>query len=96
MSSFTDIVVLIQDIPVENIINREFKSNFDTIKWFKVFYQANVKTKEYNAVEARNGRNILPFVASKELGKYNCTFLAVLINRTGFYDVFSFFFFSRP
>lgn len=95
MSSFTDIVVLIQDIPVENIINREFKSNFDTIKWFKVFYQANVKTKEYNAVEARNGRNILPFVASKESGKHN-TFLAVLINRTGFYDVFSFFFFSRP
>uniref|UniRef100_A0A673Y1E5 DNA (cytosine-5-)-methyltransferase n=1 Tax=Salmo trutta TaxID=8032 RepID=A0A673Y1E5_SALTR len=40
-------------VPVEELINGEFQPNFIFLKWFKSFFQANLKGQVYNPVEAR-------------------------------------------
>lgn len=57
-------------IPVEKLIKGDFQSNLQFLKWLKVFYTANVKSKEYNPVKARNSRDIRPIVASPQSRKY--------------------------
>ncbi|KAF3697204.1 DNA (cytosine-5)-methyltransferase 3B [Channa argus] len=56
-----------KNIPVEKLIRGDFTSNFVFLKWFKDFYTANVKSEEYNPVEARDSRDIRPIVASSPL-----------------------------
>uniref|UniRef100_A0A3Q3JY49 DNA (cytosine-5-)-methyltransferase n=1 Tax=Monopterus albus TaxID=43700 RepID=A0A3Q3JY49_MONAL len=51
-------------IPVEELIKGDFKSNLQILKWFKAFYEANVKCEEYDPVKARNSRVISPVVGS--------------------------------
>ncbi|KAM6924485.1 DNA (cytosine-5-)-methyltransferase 3 beta, duplicate a [Xenentodon cancila] len=53
-----------RDIPVEKLIAGDFKSNFELIKWFKVLYKANVKSKEATPVKARDSREIAPILTS--------------------------------
>uniref|UniRef100_A0A673Y1B9 DNA (cytosine-5-)-methyltransferase n=1 Tax=Salmo trutta TaxID=8032 RepID=A0A673Y1B9_SALTR len=47
-------------VPVEELINGEFQPNFIFLKWFKSFFQANLKGQVYNPVEARQGQDIQP------------------------------------
>ncbi|KAI3357484.1 hypothetical protein L3Q82_015893 [Scortum barcoo] len=49
-------------IPVDMLIKGDSKSNFETLKWFKAFYQENVKTEEYDPVKARNCQDISPIL----------------------------------
>ncbi|XP_042264064.1 DNA (cytosine-5-)-methyltransferase 3 beta, duplicate a isoform X1 [Thunnus maccoyii] len=56
-------------IPVEELINGDFKSNFEILKWFKAFYVANVKTEEYDPVKARDSHDISPILASPQSWK---------------------------
>lgn len=58
--------MLVQAVPVEDLINRDFKSNFEIIKWFKSFYAANVKSEEYDPVKARGSHDIRPLVGSRK------------------------------
>ncbi|XP_044066690.1 DNA (cytosine-5-)-methyltransferase 3 beta, duplicate a isoform X2 [Siniperca chuatsi] len=58
-------------IPVEELIKGDFKSNFEILKWFKVFYTANVKNEEYDPVKARDSHDISPIVAS--IQSHKCT-----------------------
>ncbi|XP_041802626.1 DNA (cytosine-5-)-methyltransferase 3 beta, duplicate a isoform X2 [Chelmon rostratus] len=53
-------------IPVEELIKGDFKSNFETLKWFKTFYTENVKSEEYDPVKARHSHDIIPIVASPQ------------------------------
>uniref|UniRef100_A0A673Y1F8 DNA (cytosine-5-)-methyltransferase n=1 Tax=Salmo trutta TaxID=8032 RepID=A0A673Y1F8_SALTR len=55
-------------VPVEELINGEFQPNFIFLKWFKSFFQANLKGQVYNPVEARQGQDIQP--ARFPLGKF--------------------------
>ncbi|XP_014002150.1 DNA (cytosine-5)-methyltransferase 3A isoform X1 [Salmo salar] len=47
-------------VPVEELINGKFQPNFIFLKWFKSFFQANLKGQVYNPVEARQGQDIQP------------------------------------
>ncbi|XP_072222812.1 LOW QUALITY PROTEIN: uncharacterized protein [Leuresthes tenuis] len=47
-------------IPVEELVNGDFKSNFEFLKWFKVFYAANVRSDVYSPVKAKNVHEIHP------------------------------------
>ncbi|XP_038578809.1 DNA (cytosine-5-)-methyltransferase 3 beta, duplicate a isoform X3 [Micropterus salmoides] len=51
-------------ISVEELIKGDFKSNFELLKWFKVFYNANVKSEDYDPVKARDSHDISPLVTS--------------------------------
>uniref|UniRef100_A0A8C6MG11 DNA (cytosine-5-)-methyltransferase n=1 Tax=Nothobranchius furzeri TaxID=105023 RepID=A0A8C6MG11_NOTFU len=51
-------------IPVDELIERDLKSSFEFLKWFKVFYAANVNDKDYDPVKARNGQAIDPLQSS--------------------------------
>ncbi|XP_062282462.1 DNA (cytosine-5-)-methyltransferase 3 beta, duplicate a [Scomber scombrus] len=53
-------------IPVEELINGDFKSNFEILKWFKAFYIANEKKEEYDPVKARDSHDISPILASPQ------------------------------
>uniref|UniRef100_A0AAY4EB07 DNA (cytosine-5-)-methyltransferase n=1 Tax=Denticeps clupeoides TaxID=299321 RepID=A0AAY4EB07_9TELE len=44
-------------VPTEELIKG--KSSFQFLKWFKTFFQANHKEKEYDPVAARNGQDML-------------------------------------
>ncbi|XP_070695072.1 DNA (cytosine-5-)-methyltransferase 3 beta, duplicate a [Pempheris klunzingeri] len=57
-------------IPVEELINGDPKSNFEFLKWFKVFYAANVKNEEYDPVKARDSHDISPIVVSPQSNKW--------------------------
>ncbi|XP_041655294.1 DNA (cytosine-5-)-methyltransferase 3 beta, duplicate a isoform X2 [Cheilinus undulatus] len=48
-------------IPVEELINGDFKISFEILKWFKVFFMANEKN-EYDPVKARGGHDIRPIL----------------------------------
>ncbi|XP_040008576.1 DNA (cytosine-5-)-methyltransferase 3 beta, duplicate a [Xiphias gladius] len=61
-------------IPVEELIKGDFQSNFEILKWFKVFYIENVKSKEYDPLKARYSHDISPIVSSPQLRKFNFTF----------------------
>lgn len=63
------VLVLIQTIPVEELIKGDFKSNFEFLKWFRSLYMANVKSKEYEPVTARDRHEISPLLASPQLCK---------------------------
>ncbi|XP_042347761.1 DNA (cytosine-5-)-methyltransferase 3 beta, duplicate a [Plectropomus leopardus] len=53
-------------IPVDEIIKGDSKSNFEILKWFKAFYNANGKSEEYDPVKARDSQEISPtFVLPK-------------------------------
>ncbi|XP_034731435.1 DNA (cytosine-5-)-methyltransferase 3 beta, duplicate a isoform X3 [Etheostoma cragini] len=54
-------------IPVEDIIKGDSQSNFETLKWFKAFYMANTKSKDYDPVKARDGQDISPIVVPPQL-----------------------------
>ncbi|XP_060787948.1 DNA (cytosine-5-)-methyltransferase 3 beta, duplicate a isoform X3 [Neoarius graeffei] len=47
-----------KSIPVEELITGKFRCNFNFLKWFRKFFQANMNGQEYNPVEARNGQEI--------------------------------------
>uniref|UniRef100_A0A4W5NFT6 DNA (cytosine-5-)-methyltransferase n=1 Tax=Hucho hucho TaxID=62062 RepID=A0A4W5NFT6_9TELE len=47
-------------VPVEELMNGRFQSNFVFLKWFKRFFQANLVGQVYNPVEARQGQEIQP------------------------------------
>uniref|UniRef100_UPI003AAC113C DNA (cytosine-5-)-methyltransferase 3 beta, duplicate a n=1 Tax=Centroberyx gerrardi TaxID=166262 RepID=UPI003AAC113C len=51
-------------IPVEELIKGNFKTSFSMLKWFKVFFSANVKNKDYDPLKARDGQEISPSVSS--------------------------------
>lgn len=52
-------------VPVEALINAEFKANMSFLKWFKLFFSTNQSGQEYNALEARQGQDIpIPITAS--------------------------------
>ncbi|XP_029012751.1 DNA (cytosine-5-)-methyltransferase 3 beta, duplicate a isoform X2 [Betta splendens] len=51
-----------QIIPIKTLVKGEFQSNFEFLKWLKVFCTANVKRDKYDAVKARNSHNIRPIV----------------------------------
>nr|XP_046252221.1 DNA (cytosine-5-)-methyltransferase 3 beta, duplicate a isoform X2 [Scatophagus argus] len=53
-------------IPVEELIKGDFKSNFETMKWFKTFYTANGKNEDYDPVKARDSHDISPIVMSPQ------------------------------
>ncbi|XP_068589042.1 DNA (cytosine-5-)-methyltransferase 3 beta, duplicate a [Cebidichthys violaceus] len=53
-------------IPVEQLIKRDSKANFEVLKWFKAFYMVNGKNKEYDAVEARDNRDVCPVVVPRK------------------------------
>nr|XP_054602069.1 DNA (cytosine-5-)-methyltransferase 3 beta, duplicate a [Nothobranchius furzeri] len=53
-------------IPVDELIERDLKSSFEFLKWFKVFYTANVNDKDYDPVKARNGQAIDPLQSSAQ------------------------------
>lgn len=53
-------VIIFQTIPVEEMIKGDFKSNFSFLKWFKVFYSANLKNQDYDPLNAREGQDICP------------------------------------
>ncbi|XP_071333214.1 DNA (cytosine-5-)-methyltransferase 3 beta, duplicate a isoform X2 [Trachinotus anak] len=55
-------------IPVEELVKGDFKSNFEIMKWFKVFYTENVKSKEYDPVKARDSHDISPIVVCSQSG----------------------------
>ncbi|KAM7411410.1 hypothetical protein PAMA_021413 [Pampus argenteus] len=55
-----------ETIPVEELINGDFKSNFEILRWLKAFYTANVKSEEYDPVKARDGHDISPILASPQ------------------------------
>lgn len=58
MLKLTSVIFSFQDIPIEELIKGDFKSSFRTMKWFKVFYTANVVNEEYDPVKARGGLDI--------------------------------------
>uniref|UniRef100_A0A3B4T5T3 DNA (cytosine-5-)-methyltransferase n=1 Tax=Seriola dumerili TaxID=41447 RepID=A0A3B4T5T3_SERDU len=55
-------------IPVEELIKGDFKSNFEMLRWFKLFSKANVKSTQYDPVKARDSHNISPIVVSPQSG----------------------------
>uniref|UniRef100_A0A8C5G4Q9 DNA (cytosine-5-)-methyltransferase n=1 Tax=Gouania willdenowi TaxID=441366 RepID=A0A8C5G4Q9_GOUWI len=55
-------------LPVEQLIKGAFKSTFDTWKWFKGVYAANVTSDHYDAVKARNSCDIIPLMAARRDG----------------------------
>uniref|UniRef100_A0A3B4T5A3 DNA (cytosine-5-)-methyltransferase n=1 Tax=Seriola dumerili TaxID=41447 RepID=A0A3B4T5A3_SERDU len=56
-------------IPVEELIKGDFKSNFEMLRWFKLFSKANVKSTQYDPVKARDSHNISPIVVSPQSGR---------------------------
>uniref|UniRef100_A0A7N8WXE3 DNA (cytosine-5-)-methyltransferase n=1 Tax=Mastacembelus armatus TaxID=205130 RepID=A0A7N8WXE3_9TELE len=46
-------------IPVEELIKGDFKRNFEILRWFKAFYEMNVKSEDYDPVKARNSHDII-------------------------------------
>nr|AYE92132.1 DNA (cytosine-5-)-methyltransferase 7 [Gobiocypris rarus] len=49
-----------ESIPVKELLTGKFRPNFTFMKWFKKFFIANErKGREYSAVEARNGQDIV-------------------------------------
>uniref|UniRef100_A0A7N8WKC7 DNA (cytosine-5-)-methyltransferase n=1 Tax=Mastacembelus armatus TaxID=205130 RepID=A0A7N8WKC7_9TELE len=49
-------------IPVEELIKGDFKRNFEILRWFKAFYEMNVKSEDYDPVKARNSHDVSPIV----------------------------------
>ncbi|XP_037539747.1 DNA (cytosine-5-)-methyltransferase 3 beta, duplicate a [Nematolebias whitei] len=54
-------------IPVDDLIKRDSKSNYDFLKWLKVLHAANEHDEEYDPVKARNGQKISPLLVSRQL-----------------------------
>ncbi|KAM4738365.1 DNA (cytosine-5-)-methyltransferase 3 beta, duplicate a isoform 2-T3 [Anableps anableps] len=55
-------------IPVDGLIEGDFKTCYEFMKWFKLFYTENTKNKEYNPVKAPNSSNINPIATSSQSG----------------------------
>ncbi|XP_061529922.1 DNA (cytosine-5)-methyltransferase 3C-like [Phycodurus eques] len=53
-----------RNIPCDELIKGDFKINFEFLLWFKAFYTANVTDEEYDAVNARNNRDISLYLPS--------------------------------
>ncbi|XP_066558389.1 DNA (cytosine-5)-methyltransferase 3A isoform X2 [Amia ocellicauda] len=49
-----------KDVPVHNLIKGKFQDNFQFLKWFRKFFDANFYGQVYNALAARDGQLILP------------------------------------
>ncbi|KAI5614004.1 DNA (cytosine-5-)-methyltransferase 3 beta, duplicate a isoform X1, partial [Silurus asotus] len=49
-----------KSIPVEELIKGKFRSNFAFLKWFRIFFFANMTGQVYNPKEARDGQEIAP------------------------------------
>ncbi|CAJ1084632.1 DNA (cytosine-5-)-methyltransferase 3 beta%2C duplicate a isoform X2 [Xyrichtys novacula] len=62
-------------IPVEELIKGDFRCSFDTLKWFKAFFSANVKT-HYDPVRARNSCEISPILGDTIIKAKSRKFLA--------------------
>ncbi|XP_047450748.1 DNA (cytosine-5-)-methyltransferase 3 beta, duplicate a isoform X2 [Mugil cephalus] len=45
-----------RDIPVKTLISGDFKSNFEFLKWFKVFYAVNVNNTAYKSPKPRKSK----------------------------------------
>ncbi|XP_019720741.1 DNA (cytosine-5)-methyltransferase 3B-like isoform X2 [Hippocampus comes] len=54
-----------RSIPSDELIRGDFKINLEFLLWFKAFYTANVTDEEYDAVNARNNRDISLYLPSK-------------------------------
>nr|XP_061802999.1 DNA (cytosine-5)-methyltransferase 3C-like [Nerophis lumbriciformis] len=50
-----------KNIQLEQLIKGDFQVNFDFLLWFKTFCSANVINEDYDAVKARNQRDIRPY-----------------------------------
>uniref|UniRef100_A0A8C9Z7D9 DNA (cytosine-5-)-methyltransferase n=1 Tax=Sander lucioperca TaxID=283035 RepID=A0A8C9Z7D9_SANLU len=55
--------------PVDEIIKGDSQSNFETLRWLKVFYMANAKSEGYDPVKARESQDISPIVVPPQLHK---------------------------
>ncbi|XP_061701921.1 DNA (cytosine-5)-methyltransferase 3C-like [Syngnathoides biaculeatus] len=51
-------------IPSDELIKGDFKINFEFLLWFKAFYAANATEEEYDAVNARDNREISLYLPS--------------------------------
>ncbi|XP_026187808.1 uncharacterized protein LOC113145375 isoform X2 [Mastacembelus armatus] len=58
-------------IPVEELIKGDFKRNFEILRWFKAFYEMNVKSEDYDPVKARNSHDVSPIVVSQPFQKWS-------------------------
>lgn len=54
-------------IPVEGLIQADFKTSYEFMKWFKVFHTTNAKSNnDYDPVKARSGKDITPLSTALE------------------------------
>lgn len=58
------VFILTQAVPVDDLIRRDSQSNYNFLKWLKVFHAANEPEEEYDPVKARNGQEISPLLVS--------------------------------
>ncbi|KAM8864274.1 DNA (cytosine-5-)-methyltransferase 3 beta, duplicate a isoform 2-T2 [Spinachia spinachia] len=56
-------------IPIEELIQGEFRAHFELLKWFKRFYTTNDQNKKYDPVKARNSQEISPILVPHKLPK---------------------------
>nr|XP_020464750.1 microtubule-associated protein RP/EB family member 3-like [Monopterus albus] len=53
-------VGVVRHIPIEALIKRNCAVAQTFLQWFKVFFEENNNGKEYHALEARGGQNMVP------------------------------------
>ncbi|XP_046895362.1 microtubule-associated protein RP/EB family member 3-like [Hypomesus transpacificus] len=51
---------VVQSIPVKELVQGRLDTALDFLIWFKAFFDANNRARDYNALEARGGQSMVP------------------------------------